>query len=250
MILTNAFFCSASDLGPQNNLHGIDPDHASQSGFVLAPQWEYNHNQTLLTLRLYYHGDTIDTSLPDPIISPFEMSVPAERPLPDEQPCYQSFRDIDNENLTVAATAIDQYAALLAAAAVATNPAHVPAIYPRPTMTAPAATAAIMSSVAIVPVSFTAAAASFPASTVAPSKSNSTSAQVAMYQLQTLLLQASEKANLLGHLQGVVPEAEPARRKRERFAGPAPNLGEGKEDDTADQGMQAADEPPTKRAAR
>ena len=44
------------------------------------PQWEYLHNHTLATLRLYYIGDQLDPTFPPPAASIDDIPVPIERP--------------------------------------------------------------------------------------------------------------------------------------------------------------------------
>ena len=114
---------------------------------VPAPQWEYLHNHTLLILRVYYHGDTLDPSLTDPIISPFTMTVPNERPPAEEQPVYKTFEDGNSQHDAASTDANNEIGpntflvAALARIAAGTNPMApatsnnnnppTPAIYPQ-----------------------------------------------------------------------------------------------------------------------
>jgi hypothetical protein len=51
--------------------------------------WEHAHNHCMMAFRLYYRGDRLDPSFPEPIL-PREIVVPAEKPKPnvDTTPYY------------------------------------------------------------------------------------------------------------------------------------------------------------------
>lgn len=49
-----------------------------------APQWEYLHNHTIATLRLYFIGDQLDPTFPTPVEAVNDIPVPIKRPPPKQ----------------------------------------------------------------------------------------------------------------------------------------------------------------------
>jgi len=193
------------------------------------------------------------------------MVVPSERPPADEVPEYQTFEGTGTNNPGAAALAFDPNALLLAAAAATgtgtpaiplANPAPLAQLASLPLAIDPLAIVAAAAS--LVPAALmqqsAAAAAATAARVPSPSaddssmfNSNHSSSLIAGDRLQSLL-QAREQMVLLNRLQGVLPDEELARRKRELYnvLGPEP-IQEGKEEEDE---QDAAGEPPRKKAAR
>jgi hypothetical protein len=61
---------------PQKNVNDLPREMSIEP----PPQWEYLHNHTLATLRLYFIGDQLDPTFPPPLPSIDDIPVPIERP--------------------------------------------------------------------------------------------------------------------------------------------------------------------------
>ena len=169
------------------------------------------HNHAILTLRLYYQGETFE--FPDPTISPFEFPIPNERPSPNDPPEYQTFEDapVDPTSTAVAALLVQETTVVVPTAAAATA---------------------------------TAASSSAASAAASQSSYNSDDNNGVGDQPPTSLLQVQEQVDLLDRFRGIMPDEELERRKRALYDS-LPAALRGKEEVEGDNEEK---EPPRKKA--